>query len=305
MKRKSIGLVVILFMLLTVLPAFAPQKAAAASPYADGEYTVPFSVLKDTGSEPSATAEYVVSPAKLIVQNGKMHVVMTLNNSSWWQYFKVNSADVQVLSEDTVNDKRVVKFEVKDVDQLVSAKIHVIVTGIPGFSYDNKYDIRFKFNSKSIPLAPVVEKPTATPTPTPKPTVKPSESDKAATTPSQKPADTKEEIKQEPVTKVEEKPVQTKEEVVSKAVEEPVVEKEEEEEAPTEPVEPPNDKVEASEGSEQDTKEQEEVVKTVEESAAEEVKAESTSNSTPMMVIIILAIAILVGTVLLFKKKRK
>ncbi len=126
------------------------QKRLRHQRYADGEYSVPFIVLKDTGNEQSATAEYMVSPAKVIVQNGKMHVVMTLNNSSWWQYFKVQSGggftDVQVLSEDTANDKRVVKFEVKDIEQLVSAKIHVIVTGIPGFTYDNKYDIRFKFN---------------------------------------------------------------------------------------------------------------------------------------------------------------
>jgi len=203
---------VILFALFTILPALVLEKAAAASTFADGEYSVPFTVLKDTGNEQSTTAEYMVSPAKVIVQNDKIFAVVTLNNSSWWQYFKVQSgggfADVQVLSNDTANDKRVVKFEVKDIGQLVNAKIHVIVTGIPGFTYDNKYDIRFKFNSSNIPLAPVAEQPATPPAskptpkpaqPTPKPTPKPAVTEKAVATP--KPDENK-----QAVTKTETKP---------------------------------------------------------------------------------------------------
>ena len=181
------------------------KKPQRLPTYADGEYSVPFTVLKDTGNEQSTTAEYMVSPAKVIVQNGKIYAVVTLNNSSWWQYFKVQAgggfADVQVVSNDTANDKRVVKFEVKDIEQLVNAKIHIIVTGIPGFTYDNKYDIRFKFNSSNIPLAPVAEKPATPPAPkptpkpvqpTPKPTPKPSVTEKATTTP--KPVENKQTV---------------------------------------------------------------------------------------------------------------
>ncbi|WP_203245849.1 NEAT domain-containing protein [Sporosarcina beigongshangi] len=295
MKKKMIGLVAILFTLLTLLPTFMPLKAVAASPYADGEYSVPFSVLKDTGSEPSATAEYVVSPAKLTVQNGKMHIIMTLNNSSWWQYFKVNGTDVQVISEDAANDKRVVRFEVKDLTQLVGAKIHIIVTGIPGFNYDNKYDIRFKFNVTNIPLAPVVEKPTP----------KPAESEKVTTTPSAKPADTKVEKKPEVTTKAEEKPVPSKEEVVSQKTEEPVVEKEQ---APTEAVEP-TESVDAEatvnkESAEEVELEVEEVPEVTAESAVEEVEAISTSNASLIWFIIVIAI-VLASAVILFIRKRK
>ncbi|WP_318617267.1 NEAT domain-containing protein [Sporosarcina sp. YIM B06819] len=302
MKKNVIIIVAMLFML--IVPAVAPQ---AASPYADGEYTVPFSVLKDTGSEPSATAEYVVNPAKLIVQNGNMHVIMTLNNSSWWQYFKVNGTEVQVVSEDEANDKRVVKFEVKDLDQLVSAKIHIIVTGIPGFTYDNKYDIRFKFNSTNIPLAPVVEKPAPTPT------TKPAETEKATSTPMQKPS-TKDEKKQEVTPKVEEKPASAKDEAVSQKTEVAAVEKGQ---APTETVEQtePVD-AEASTikedseatANEDDAKEEdieiEEEPEVIEEQAVEEVEADSTSKSSPIWIFIIVAI-VLAGGVLLFTRKRK
>lgn len=294
MKKNVLFLVAMMLML--ILPTLAPQKASAASPYADGEYTVPFSVLKDTGSELSATAEYVVSPAKLIVQNGKMHVIMTLNNSSWWQYFRVNGAEVQVVSEDTANDKRAVKFEVKDITQLVGAKIHVIVTGIPGFTYDNKYDIRFKFNSSNIPLAAVAEKPAAIPTPT----TKPAEPEKAATTPAKKPADTKEVKTPEVTPKVEEKPA--KEEVVSEKTEEPVVEKEP---AITEPVEPVEEETSTTKddavGEEAET---EEAPVEKAEPVVEDVKAISKSNTSPIWYIIIIAI-VLSGAVLLFNRKRK
>lgn len=287
---------------MLIVPTLAPQKASAASPYSNGEYSVPFSVLKDTGSEPSATAEYVVSPAKLIVQNGKMHVIMTLNNSSWWQYFRVNGAEVQVMSEDTANDKRVVKFEVKDLTQLVGAKIHIIVTGIPGFTYDNKYDIRFKFNSSNIPLAPVAEKPAPKPAPTPTP--KPAESEKVTTTPSAKPTDTKEVKKPEVTPKAEEKPAPSKEEVVSQKTEESAVVKEQE---PNEAVEPTESvDAEASvneESAEEEEPEVEEVPEVTAEPTVEEVEAISTSKASPIWFIIIAIV--LAGAVILFMRKRK
>ncbi|MFJ7936657.1 NEAT domain-containing protein [Sporosarcina sp. NPDC096371] len=312
LKKKTIGLVAMLLMVWMTLPLFAPGKALAATPYQDGEYTLPFSVLKDTGNEPSATAEYVVSPAKLIVQNGKMHVVMTLNNSSWWQYFKVQSADVQVVSEDKANDKRVVKFAVSDLDQMVSAKIHIIVTGIPGFDYDNKYDIRFKFNGANIPRVPVAEKPapTPTPTPTPKPTPKPDpkpvvKPTETPTPPAEKPADTKVEKKTEPVAKVEETPVPPKEVVVSEKEEEPVVEKEPVSTETVESTEPVEDEVVADEDNVKEEVEPEEAPEATEEQAVEEVEADATSNTGRTIVIIILVIVLLGGALFFVNKRRK
>ena len=49
------------------------------------------------------TNDYMTSPAKLVVKDGKNLVQVNLKNSSWWQYFKVQSGgnfvDVTVLSE--------------------------------------------------------------------------------------------------------------------------------------------------------------------------------------------------------------
>lgn len=313
MRKNTIVTMTILFALFMILPVLAPEKAAAASKFADGEYSVPFTVLKDTGNEQSTTAEYMVSPAKVIVQNDKIFAVVTLNNSSWWQYFKVQTgggfADVQVLSNDTANDKRVVKFEVKDIEQLVNAKIHVIVTGIPGFTYDNKYDIRFKFNSSSIPLAPVAQKPTIPPAskpvqPTPKPTPKPSVTEKATVTP--KPVEN-----EQAVTKIETKN-EEKNEV--KAIESKEVASEKSdaivEEKIAEPTEQLKDEADSAASEEEIVAEDQEGLdespEVTKEAVDAEVEANSTSesNSNSTLFIVIFSVLILGGVIVFALKQR-
>ncbi|KAA0966895.1 hypothetical protein FQ087_11970 [Sporosarcina sp. ANT_H38] len=315
MRKKTIFTMAILFALFTVLPALAPQEAAAASKFADGVYTVPFTVLKDTSNEQSTTAEYMVSPAKVTIQNDKAYAVVTLNNSSWWQYFKVQTgggfADVQVLSNDTANDRRVVKFEVKDIEQLVNAKIHVIVTGIPGFTYDNKYDIRFKFNSSNIPLAPVVQQPATPPVskptpkpvqPTPKPTPKPSVTEKVTTTP--KPVENK-----LAVTKTETVETDEKDEV--KEIESKVVTSEKSdatvEENAAEATEQTKEETKSEQSEEEIVAEdqaKEEPSKVTEKAIDAEVEADSTSESNSTLFIVIFSVLIL-GAVTVFAVKQR
>ena len=138
-----------LIAILVVLPVTQLNSVEAASKYAEGEHSLPFTVLKDSGNEQSVTNDYMNTPAKLVVKDGKNFVQVSLKNSSWWQYFKVQSGgsfvDVTVLSEG--NDTQLVQFEVQDLDQLLNAKVHIIV---PDINYDNKYDIRFKFNTANV-----------------------------------------------------------------------------------------------------------------------------------------------------------
>ena len=147
----------LLIMILIFSPGIQSNPVEAASKYADGEHSLPFTVLKDKTDELSVTNDYMDSPAKLVVKDGKNYVEVTLKNKSWWQYFKVqtggNFADVTVLSEG--DDTQLVKFEVEDPDQVVNAKVHIIV---PDINYDNKYDINFKFDTSKV----ATEKATAT-----------------------------------------------------------------------------------------------------------------------------------------------
>jgi heme-binding NEAT domain protein len=313
MKRHLITAMTLFLVTVLFIPIM-PQKAAAAT-FADGEYTVPFTVLKDNSNEQSTTADYMVSPAKVQLANDKATVTVTLKNSSWWQYFKVQNggsfSDVQVVSES--GDQRVVRFMVSDLKKPVNAKIHVIVTGIPGFEYDNKYDIRFSFNTSSIP-GPTVEKPVTTTPPanetkpeTPKKTEgKPVQ--KQEQKPAQKPTETKTETAKttENVPKKEEKSTVTEFEK----------DKAEQSEAKSEDATKVNSEVEDAVDTEEDVvseeveavneeelKEQEEDA--VEEVAVEGVKDEKEESSTSTFILIAAITAVIVAAIVFaFARKR-
>lgn len=157
--KKQITIFLTAFLALFIaLPVL--QAGAADSKAADGETAITLAVLKDKSDEASATGQYIDSAAKWIVEDGKSYVVATLKSSKWWESFKVqetqpgsfednNFVDVEVLSSDEAADTRTVKFAVPDINQVLNAKIHIIVTGVPGVgSYDNSYDIRLKFTGE-------------------------------------------------------------------------------------------------------------------------------------------------------------
>jgi len=115
MKRNFVFAIAV--ALVTALFIQVMPLNAEAATFADGEYSVPFTVLKDTSNEVSTTADYMVSPAKVQLVNDKATVTVTLKNASWWQYFKVQNggtfSDVQRVSQS--GDQRVVRFTVSDL----------------------------------------------------------------------------------------------------------------------------------------------------------------------------------------------
>ena len=306
MKTKTLFSMAIAFLLALYIPAMMPVHAAGAT-FADGDYSVPFTVLKDSGNEQSATADYMVSPAKVKIQNGKATVTVTLNNSSWWQYFKVQGKDVQVVSE--ANDKRVVKFDVADLSQPVNAKIHVIVTGIPGFDYDNKYDIRLSFNTSSIP-APPVEKPVTTPpAKETKPETKPEATKKPEEKPAQqkveKPAEKKEASKSETAVNQTEKASKSESD---KAAEKPST-KDTETEKNDDLAKVEDDEVVGEEETEVLVEEEEETEEiAVEETDQEEVAADEIADekeNTILFVVLAVIFAILAGGITFAAVKKR
>ncbi|WP_077706654.1 heme uptake protein IsdC [Virgibacillus sp.] len=139
----------IILFLLMLIAVFSVESTSieAASNYDEGEYNLPFTVLKGDSNERSMTNDYLKSPGKLIVKNGKNIVQLTLKNSSWWKSFHIQSKPVTVVSES--NDTRVVQFDVADLNQILDANIHVVV---PDIDYDNKYNIRFQFDTSSLKM---------------------------------------------------------------------------------------------------------------------------------------------------------
>lgn len=123
----------------------------------NGEYIVPIEVLKADEDVTSVTNDYIKdNQAKLIVEDGKFKVQVTVTSATWWQYFKILTdgqyKDVRVISEDTANNERVVEFDIDNPNEIILGKVHIIVTGIPGFEYDNVYDIRIKLDVSGLDL---------------------------------------------------------------------------------------------------------------------------------------------------------
>lgn len=316
MKRNFIIAMAVALVMVLFIPAIMPSEASAAA-FADGDYTVPFTVLKDTGNEQSTTADYMVSPAKVQLTGDKATVTVTLKNSSWWQYFKVQNggsfSDVQVVNES--GDQRVVRFSVSDLTKPVNAKIHVIVTGIPGFEYDNKYDIRFNFNTSAIP-APPVEKPVTTPPPAKetKPETPKKTEEKPVQKQEQKPAQTQKPVGNKTETaKTTENAMNTKEKSTVKSTEkEESVQSETEKEDVTEVSTEVEDMADATEDAtseeadavnEEDLEELEEDA--VEEVAVEEVKDEKEESSIGLFILIAAITAVVVAAIVFaFARKR-
>lgn len=157
-KRVLIYLAVFLVVFAVVPVAYAAQSAEAA---ADESREVKLEVLKHDSDEVSATSRYINDTVQLVEEDGNTYAIATLNNAAWWQSFKTqtvqpgtfdddNFAEVEVLSEDVEANTRVVKFAVPDLAQMLNAKIHIVVTGVPEVgSYENSYDIRLKFSENS------------------------------------------------------------------------------------------------------------------------------------------------------------
>ncbi|WP_051758948.1 NEAT domain-containing protein [Bacillus manliponensis] len=135
----------------TFVTSLQPLTVQAATQLADGEYAIDFQVLKDSSDEVSKMNEYTVSPGILKVKDGKQRVSFTLKNSSWITQFQTekagNFADVDIVSEDTAADTRVVEFDVEDVAEKLNAKVKV---DIPSMGYHHLYDVRIAFDTNSI-----------------------------------------------------------------------------------------------------------------------------------------------------------
>lgn len=111
--------------------------------------SIDYVVWKDDKDETSVADSYFAKPAQYMKKDGKHFIRITVKNEDWWQYFKVQAngtyEEVKTISTNKGEKTRIVEFEIDNPKQIVHAKVHIIVTGIPGFNYDNQYDIRLKF----------------------------------------------------------------------------------------------------------------------------------------------------------------
>ncbi|MCW4644242.1 NEAT domain-containing protein [Bacillus safensis] len=139
----------------------------------DGVYRINYSVLKGDTDEASRMSDYFSHPASLTVKNGKQTISFTVKDHKSVASLKTEKngsyQEAKTVSKDEAKNTRVVSFDVDDLKNEIKGKVHIVVAAA---NYDQIYDIRFQFDSKSI--APVkdgqvVEEETPAAPETPKP----------------------------------------------------------------------------------------------------------------------------------------
>ncbi|QYK64042.1 NEAT domain-containing protein [Paenibacillus sp. S25] len=125
----------------------------APSDLADGTYSINFNALHATKDQPSAMAQYLLSPATLTVAKGQKEVSFTIKDSTTVTEFKTEQngtlTDADIVSEDKTANMRVVKFKVADLDAILNAQVHVSTT-YPGGVYEMDHKLRLQFDKNSI-----------------------------------------------------------------------------------------------------------------------------------------------------------
>ncbi|WP_328800850.1 NEAT domain-containing protein [Paenibacillus sp. LX16] len=124
-----------------------------ASDLADGTYSINFNALHATKDQSSAMAQYLLSPATLMVSKGQKEVFFTIKDSTTVTEFKTEQngtlTDADIVREDKTANTRVVKFKVADLDAILNAQVHVSTT-YPGGVYEMDHKLRLQFDKNSI-----------------------------------------------------------------------------------------------------------------------------------------------------------
>ncbi len=121
--------------------------------YADGIYSMDYKVLKDGTEEDSMMSNYVVSPGKLTIKDGKYHLAIGVNSSEWITSFQTEQngefADAEVVSEDEATNTRVVAFPIEDINEKQNVRVQV---EIPEYNYYHTYTVQFAYDTDSMQL---------------------------------------------------------------------------------------------------------------------------------------------------------
>ncbi|GLF83958.1 NEAT domain-containing protein [Bacillus safensis] len=119
----------------------------------DGVYKLPFSMKKADKDELSRMNDYVVSPATLVVKNGRHFVSYTVKNSSAITSFQVGTGgkfeETLVAKTDQKADTRVIQYEAKSLSGAQAARVKI---DIPAANYHEQYDVKLVYDTKGIAL---------------------------------------------------------------------------------------------------------------------------------------------------------
>ncbi|UXV32558.1 NEAT domain-containing protein [Mammaliicoccus sciuri] len=112
--------------------------------------TLGYMVYKNGSSEISYMDQYMVKPARIVEENGKQYVEITLKSASYWKSFELFDHDkklnVTTVSEDQSADTKIIRFEMPKDLKVLTSKVHIFV---PAINYDNHYTTRIEFDKEA------------------------------------------------------------------------------------------------------------------------------------------------------------
>ena len=127
-----------------------PNHSFAA--IADGTYEVNYQVNKPGSNSASMANDYFLKPGKLVVNNGKMVMQLTIKKSAWVTEFNPPGG-AKVISANEAADQRIVQFSVSNAN-LVTIAMKIDIDDI---DYHHGYSVDFVFNTSGLPEAKVEE----------------------------------------------------------------------------------------------------------------------------------------------------
>ena len=145
-------------MMAPIAKAEAVVEMKAASKLADGTYDVILKTYKNQTNDTSVASTYLKN-AKVTIQGDKKIVTLTVQDSSYFQYLRVEDPnklgtfhDVKVISEDKANKgTKVVQFEIGEFSKKYNMQMHIL---IPAIKYDHTYQVQFEIDASAIEQKP-------------------------------------------------------------------------------------------------------------------------------------------------------
>ena len=189
MFKKLNSCLVITLLFFSLVPSYT---AIAEEPLLKdgGEYQVQLNFYKDqTGGstkESSAANAYLDHTGTIKVENNQPYLYVTVKNSGWWKNFATSKSgerpatpvpaenyqgtyqDVEVISENPADNTRKVRIKMESLDKIIFSYMHINVDTVPGFNYDNWYQIDLTIDPSSLVVVsePVIEEPSIPVVPT-------------------------------------------------------------------------------------------------------------------------------------------
>lgn len=145
-KDKMLLIFVIAALLISSFASFGQLAKANSNELEDGSYYIDFTVLYANEDKTSMSAQYLVSPALLKVEDNKQTISFTVLQNKEIVGLKIDGNEGVIVSEDADNNSRIVTFEIDDLSAIHPAWISInwVIETIK-FEYIHEYDIRFKF----------------------------------------------------------------------------------------------------------------------------------------------------------------